>query len=282
MDTSDLTILETIRRTLAQVPGVKMTRLVRREERVEVPLSRYVAAILEPMGAEMLTWRDVPVGTYHLLHWRLAVLDRALPGTRAFEALLATADACRAAVSGDLSLGGLAEDGPPSTRGGDLAPTVGATRIGPARVGQVAPGEPAAILFDGASGYWTQGMTGAAAFDDESLFVSGPHMVDVRSPVRRVADQAFNGLAGGLVIDLGEGPRDIVQSGVLSTSSGTGLATLGAAIESFIDGHVYPLTAPDGTEYPNCRLERFERLGPLLVGVKWHQPYRITYRQLAR
>ncbi len=282
METTDLTILETIRRTLAQVAGVKMARLVRREERVEVPLSRYAAAIVEPDGTETLTWPDVPVGAYRLLRWRVEVLDRALPGTRAFEALAAVAAACRAALTGDLSLGGLAEDGPPLPDRGDLAPSVGATRIGPARLGQAAPGAPTAILFAGAAGYWIQEMTGAATLDDESLFVSGPHVVEVRSPVRRVADLAFNGLAGGLVLDLGEGPREIVQRGVLSASSDTGLATLEAAIESFIDGRVYPLTTPDGAEYPNCRLERFERVGPVLVGVRWHQPYRITYRQMVR
>jgi hypothetical protein len=282
METTDLAILETVRRTLAQVGGVKMARLVRREERVDVPLSRYAAAIVEPDGTETLAWPDVPVGAYRLLRWHVEVLDRALPGTRAFEALVATAVACRAAVASDLSLGGLAEDGPPLPGDGDLAPSVGATRLGPARLGQAAPGTPTAILFDGAAGYWTQEMTGAATLDDESLFASGPHVVEVRSPVRRVADLAFNGLAGGLVLDLGEGPREIVQRGVLSASSDTGLATLEAAIESFIDGWAYPLTAPDGGEYPNCRLERFERIGSVLVGVKWHQPYRIAYRQMVR
>ena len=57
---------------------------------------------------------------------------------------------------------------------------------------------------------------------------------------------------------------------------------LDANMESFIDGRAYILTAPDGTDYTNCRMERFERLGPPLVGLNWHRQYRITYRQLVR
>jgi len=280
METTELTLLEAIRRVMSRVAGVKMARLVRREERVEVPLSRYVAVILEPAETETLTWPDVPVGAYRLVRWRAAVQDRALPGTRAFEVLAATAEACRAAVAGDPSLGGLAEDGPEAA--GGLTPGVGATRIGPARLGRAVPGGPTSIFFDGATGYWAEEMAGAATFDDESLFASGPHVVEVGSPVRRVADVAFNGLAGGLAIDLGEGPREIIQRGVLSASTDVGLAVLEAAVESFVDGRTYSLATPDGDEQPHCRLERFERVGPVRVGTKWHQPYRITYRQMAR
>jgi len=60
------------------------------------------------------------------------------------------------------------------------------------------------------------------------------------------------------------------------------LVQLEQAVESFIDGRAYILTAPDGIDYTNCRMERFERLGPPLVGLNWHRRYRITYRQLVR
>jgi len=125
-------------------------------------------------------------------------------------------------------------------------------------------------------------MTGAATLDDEMLFSSGPHIVTAGSPIRRVKDQMFNGLAGGLVLDLGDGPRSIEQKGILSASTASGLALLEAAIESFIDGHAYTLTTPDETDYPNCRLERFERIGSPQVGTRWHQVYRVVYQQLVR
>jgi hypothetical protein len=147
---------------------------------------------------------------------------------------------------------------------------------------EAAPGQPTRLVLEGATGYWTEKMSGGAAIDDESLFASGPHVVEPGSPVRRLVDQTFNGLAGGLSLDLGDGPREIVQRGVLSADTAEGLAVLQAAAEAFIDGRTYTLTAPDGTDYRNCRVERFDRIGPVRLGLGQHQAYRITYRQLAR
>jgi hypothetical protein len=125
-------------------------------------------------------------------------------------------------------------------------------------------------------------MTGATTLDGEALFTSGSHVVVAGSPVRRLRDQAFNGLAGGLALDLGDGPREIRQVGVLSAASASALAIHEAAIEAFIDGRSYTLISPEGALYPNCRLVEFARVGPPQVGAAWHQPYRITYQQLAR
>ncbi|MEA3368108.1 MAG: hypothetical protein U9R68_08350, partial [Planctomycetota bacterium] len=141
---------------------------------------------------------------------------------------------------------------------------------------------PTAVRFAGASGYWAEAMAGEAAFDDEALFGSGPHAVQVTSPVRRVEDITFNGLSAGLTLDLGEGVREIGQRGVLSANTSSGLALLMAACEAFIDGRTYILTAPDGTDHPSCRMKAVERLGPPQVGTCWHLSYRITYEQLAR
>jgi len=282
MNLADLEILDALSKVLAAVPGVRSVRMARTGETVEIPLSRLVAAVIEPVGAESLTWPDVPVARYRLLRWRVSVMDRAVPGTRAFESLVSVAEACRAAVSAAPTLGGLAEDGPPLSSDGDLAPPVGATRLGPIRLAETVPGRPTSLALDGASGYWSDTMAGAASLDDEMLFSSGPHAVTVGSPSRRVKDQVFNGLAGGLALDLGDGPREIVQVGVLSASSAEALAVAEAAIEAFVDGRPYTLTTPEGVDYLNCRLERFERLGSPRVGARWHQPYRITYRQLTR
>jgi len=282
MNVADLLILETVRDVLAAVPGVRTARVVRAGERVEFPLSRLVAATVEPAGAEDLQWPDVPAGRYHLLHWQAAVLDRAPAGTRALESLVGVAEACRAAIAAATLLGGRAEDGPPSLRHPDLAPAAGATRTAPLRLADAAPGQPTALLLQGASGYWVEPMAGSAAIDDEVLFSSGPHVVAPGSPARRVQDQAFNGLAGGLAIDLGDAPREIVQPGVLSADTPAGLVLLLAAAEAFVDGRTYTLTAPDGTDYRHCRVERLDRRGPPVVGTRWHQPYRITYRQLVR
>jgi len=282
MTVADMEILEALRATLAAVHGLRMVRVVRQSESVEVPLSRLPAAVIEPSGAEPLTWPEVPVGRYALLHWRVAVMDRAVPGTRAFESLVSVAESCRGAIAAAPTLGGKAADGPPSARDAALAPAVGATRLAPMRLAETVAGRPTTLILGGASGYWTQPMTGAATLDGESLFASGPHALTIGSPARRVKDQAFNGLAGGLALDLGDGPREVRQAGVLSAASASALALVEVAIEAFIDGRPYTLATPEGADYPLCRLERFDRLGPPQVGTAWHQCYRITYRQVAR
>ena len=282
MTVTDMEILEALRRTLAAVHGLRLARVVCQGESVEIPLSRLPAAVIEPAGTESLTWPEVPVGRYSLLGWRVAVMDRAVPGTRAFESLVSLAEACRNAIAAAPTLGGKAADGPLSVRDAALAPAVGATRMAPTRLAETLPGRPTSLVLAGASGYWALAMTGAATLDGESLFSSGPHVVTVGSPVRRIRDQAFNGLGGGLALDLGDGPREIRQAGVLSAASAPALALLEAAIESFIDGRPYTLGTPTGTDYPLARVERFERLGPPQAGTAWHQPYRITYRQMAR
>ena len=282
MNLDDLKIFEALRCLLAPVPGLRTVRLVRAGDSAEIPLSRLPAALLEPAGTQDLAWPDVPVGRYRLVQWRLSVQDRAVPGTRAFESLVSLAESCQAAISASPTLGGLAADGPPCGSDGALSPSAGATRLGPLSLEKAAAGHPTALVFPGACGYWAETMTGQAEFDGETLFASGPHLVSIGSPARLVKDQAFNGLAGGLALDLGDGPREIRQTGVVSASSASGLAIAEAAIEAFIDGRTYTLGAPDGTDYPNTRLERFERLGPRQVGTAWHQAYRLTYRQLVR
>lgn len=282
MTPADLDLLAALVDTCRAVPGVRMARLTRPGETVEVPLSRLPAVLLDPTGAEHLSWPDVPVGRYRLLHWRLSVLDRAVPHTRAFDALADLADACRDAVAADPLVGDRAADGPPSGRVTSLAPAVGATRMGPATLGETVPGRPTVVRIAGACGTWSETPAGEAALDGEALFSSGPHLVEAASPARRVADVAFNGLAGGLTLDLGEGFRTIRQRGVLSADTEAGLALLLAACEAFIDARTYTLTAPDGTDYPRCRVTAVERLGPPQDGTRWHLPYRITYEQLAR
>jgi len=282
MTPADLDLLGALLETCRSVPGLRTVRLARPGEAVEVPLSRLPAALLESTGVERLTWPDVPVGRYRLLHWRLSVLDRAVPQTRAFDALVALADACRDALAADPLVGERAEDGPPSGRDPSFVPAVGATRIGPAAVGETVPGRPTAVRFAGACGTWTETMAGEAAIDDEALFGAGAHVLVAATPVRRVEDITFNGLAAGLTIDLGNGPREIRQRGILSADTEAGLALLVAACEAFVDARTYTLTAPDGTDYPHCRMTAFERLGPPQVGTRWHLPYEITYEQLAR
>jgi len=128
MTPTDLDLFDTLVETFRSVSGLRTVRLARPGETVEVPLSRLPAAILEPTGVERLTWPEVPVGRYRLLHWRVSVLDRAVPHTRAFEALVALADACRDALAADLLLGNKAEDGPPSGRDPSLEPRPAGTR----------------------------------------------------------------------------------------------------------------------------------------------------------
>ncbi len=282
MTPNELALAEALRGAVAGAGDLREVRLAAKGRPAEVPLSRLPAALIEPAGLEALTWPDVPVGAYHLAHWRVTVLDRALPGTRAFEALVQTADAARAAVLATGSLGGLAEDGPPSRRAADLAPPVGAVRAGPATLGDSAPGHPTAVTVPVAAGWWAETQAGGAELDGEALFASGPHVVEAGSPGRRVDEVRFGGLDGGLLVDLGEAARPLVQTGVLSASTEAGLAVLEAAIEAFIDGRLYTLTAPGGAVYANVRVEAFERLGPPRAGLDRHRPYRVVYRQFGR
>ncbi len=282
MDETALALIETLRRMLEDVPGLRTARLVRPGQRVEVPLARYPAALLEPAGTEDVAWPDAPLAVHRLVHWRVRVLDRALPGTRAFEALLALAGAARTAALTDPTRGGSAEDGPPSVRDTDLRPEAGATRLSRLALGEAAPGEPTALTFRGTCGWWVEPQAAAATFAGQNLFASGPHAVRLGSPTRRTVDRAFNGLRGGLTIDLGDGPREIVQTGVLSAEGAETLSALAEAVELYVSGRTHTLVDPDGQGHVGCRLERFERLGSPLRGTGLHQPYRITYRQLAR
>jgi len=81
MNASDVAILEAISERLGQVAGVRTVRVKSAGQKVEVPLSRYVAVTIEPAGAETLAWPEVPAGRYRPVHWRAAALDRALVGT---------------------------------------------------------------------------------------------------------------------------------------------------------------------------------------------------------
>lgn len=290
MTATDLELLEAVHDCVARQPGLKSVRLVRPGEarKAELPLSRLPAAFIEPGegdDVETLAWPDLPVGAYRLLPFTLSILDRAVPGTRAFEALGDLAVACRDAVAADPLLRSLTADGPPAKRlaAAGLAPAAGGVRLSPMHMGSHEAGRPTELFACGALGVWVDPPPAAdVTLDGESLFASGPHLLTVGSPVRQVKDQPFNGLSGGLAIDLGDGPREIVQTGVLSAATDAALAVLEAAVEAFVDGRAYTLAASGGAEYPHCRLERFERTGPVARGVALHRPYRITYRQLAR
>lgn len=280
MNSQDFQILEKVKELASSAKPVRHARIARAWQREEVGLSFYPAVIIEPASVETIAWPEMPTWRYRLVRYSLAVLAHGTIGSRAHNELLSAVEAVLDAVTGDLTLGSLADDGPPL--GTEFGSSVAATRIGPVEAADQPVGAPLAYVIRMASGYFPDWMASAATYRGFSLFFSGPHSV-VPAPVeRRSLDRVFNGLTGTLALDLGEGHRQICQEGRLIAATVAGLGMLEAQIEARIDGLLGTLVDPDGVQYDNCRMESFERNGPIVRGSFYHRTYTIRYLQLAR
>ncbi|MDK1031346.1 MAG: hypothetical protein QGD94_05015 [Planctomycetia bacterium] len=280
MNSQDFQIIAKVKELAAGVKQVRHTRIARCWRREEVALSFFPAVIIEPTAVETLWWPEMPTWHYRLVHYSVAVLTRGAIGSRAQTELTAVTDALISDISDDLTLGGLASDGPEAA--GKFPGSIAATRIGRTEMGDQPPGSPLAYLIEMASGYFPDAMPTPATYRGLSLFSSGPHAVVPVSVQRRSLDRVFNGLTGVLSLDLGEGPREITQPGRLIASSISALNALEAQIESRIDGTWGAVVDTAGTQFQNCRLESFDRLGPVKQGAQFHRAYSIRYLQLAR
>ena len=76
--------------------------------------------------------------------------------------------------------------------------------------------------------------------------------------------------------------RAVLMAVLLAAAGLLGVAILSPAAQAADTTLVGNLTAPDGTDYPSCRMKAVEPLGPLVTGTRRHLRYHIVYEQLAR
>jgi len=107
---------------------------------------------------------------------------------------------------------------------------------------------------------------GDATYDGDSLFDSGPHVVNPQGIARGEKLVGFAGLDGAAALDMGKRPRIILGRGVLKAATfaamrdgSTGLLDL---IEAKQDGSSHTLVDTHGTTHENCKLMDF-RPGPI-------------------
>jgi hypothetical protein len=117
-------------------------------------------------------------------------------------------------------------------------------------------------------------LDGEALFDEQDLHIT------VDSPQRDSIERSVPGLDGTLSIDLGRRCRKLRQRGTLRAASHQHLQIRLLAIESFIDGHTYMLTTPNGEVYDQVRMDALRLLATRPAGPGVMVEYEITYTQL--
>ncbi|MBN2583384.1 MAG: hypothetical protein JXL80_09965 [Planctomycetes bacterium] len=276
-----MSLMATVRRVLAALPGPASVRIVRDRLKESLPLGQQTAHLIQPLSSEEVCWPQSVQWRYELNRFALATVGRGRPGTAAHERLAQLHDAALEALADDATLGAALADGPPC-RQGEWADEIGPFRRGATEADKTQPGDPLMILTTCVLCSLVDSPVESITLDGSPLFESGPGELMAEGPHRATADRLFNGLRGVLVVDLGERPRGLVQVGRLSASSDTALTQLEAAIEATIDSQTHELVDRDGAVYPYVRVERFVRTGPVEVGSRRHRPYRIEYTQLLR
>jgi len=99
---------------------------------------------------------------------------------------------------------------------------------------------------------------GNATFNGESLFSSGPHIVNPGGIVEAAKRTSFPGLDGEARLTLGRRARPLAGQGTLKAETQDALQTLVEAIEAFRDGVAYTLVDTRGTSHEDCTLEQFD------------------------
>lgn len=116
--------------------------------------------------------------------------------------------------------------------------------------------------------------------DGQALFGEQDLQVVCDSVQRTSIVRSVSGLDGALSIDLGQQPRKIRQRGVLHAISNTAMHARLDAIDAFIDGRTHILVTTDGQEYPNVRMDAFNRDAMEVTGPGVAVQYEIVYTQL--
>ena len=273
-----MALMVAARRALMALPGAASVRIVRDRKAEDVPLSQQAAHLLQPVASETLQWPESQAWHYELTVFTLTTTCRGRPGTVAQTHLSELHEDALAALRADEDLLEVVADGPPSGRAA-LAGAIAGVRWGESHMEANRPGDPLGVTTTVGLGVWIDEPDDSATLDEAELFASGPHEIVAGSPERQSGERTFSGLAGALVVDLGQRPRTLLQCGRLSAASAESLVQLEAAIEARIDGAVHELVARDGTGYPYVRLERFTRRGPVEVGLRYHRAYEIAYTE---
>jgi len=266
------------RRALTALPGVASVRMIRDRKAEDVPLAQQAAHLLQPVASEALQWPESQAWRYELAVFTLTTTCRGRPGTGAQARLAELHEDALAALQADDDLLEVVADGPPSGRAA-LAGAIAGVRWGESHMEASRPGDPLAVTTTVGLGVWIDEPDDSATLDEAELFGSGPHEIVAGSPERQAGERTFSGLAGAMIVDLGQQPRTLLQHGRLSAASAESLAQLEAAVEARVDGAVHELVARDGASYPYVRVERFTRRGPVEVGLRHHRPYEIQYTE---
>ena len=273
-----MALMVAARRALTALPGAASVRIVRDRKADDVPLAQQAAHLLQPVASEALRWPESQAWHYELAVFTLTTCGRGRPGTAAQSRLAELHEDALAALRADEDLLEVVADGPPSGRAA-LEGAIAGVRWGQSHMEPNRPGDPLAVTTTVGLGVWIDEPDDSATLDEAELFASGPHEIVAGSPARLAGERTFSGLAGALVVDLGQRPRTLLQRGRLSAASAESLAQLEAAIEARVDGTVHALVARDGTSYPYVRVERFTRRGPVETGLRRHRPYEIEYTE---
>ena len=276
-----MALVAAARRALLAQTTVASVRIVRDAAKLDVPLAQQTAHLLQPVATERAVWPESPDWQYERAVFTLTTLARGRPGTETQTRLADSHEAALETLRSDGDILAVVSDGPP-TRRADIGPGIAGVRWGDSRAGGGRPGDPLTMTTAVCLSVATAEPAESATLDAAALFAGGPHEIVPDGPRREHADRVFNGLAGALIVDLGDRPRRILQRGRLSGASRESLAQLEAAIVLRIDGHVHSLADRDGiTTYPYVRVERFTRGGPVEVGLRYHRAYEIEYTEFS-
>lgn len=275
-----MALVAAARRALMALPGAASVRVVRDPRNDDVPLAQHAAHLLQPVASERLAWPESEAWQYELSVFTLTTLARGRPGTAVHDRLAGLHEAALEALRTDDDILEVVSDGPPS-RSESVGSGIAGVRWGRTQAQATRPGDPLAVVTSVGLGVWTAEPGQSATLGGAALFSSGPHEIVAGSPQRASGERVFSGLAGALIVDLGQRPRTLIQRGRLSAPSMLVLGQLEGAIETRVDGRVHSLVDRDGTEHPYVRPERFTRRGPIEVGLRYHRAYEIEYSEFA-
>jgi len=116
--------------------------------------------------------------------------------------------------------------------------------------------------------------------DGIDIFGGDISSLTVGSVERESIERSVAGLDGVVSIDMGQRDRKLVQKGTIGGLNAEQLQQQRAEIESFIDGTCRTLSANDGREFANVRMDSFKAKSFSASSTEAVMEYEIEHRQL--